>query len=130
MTTRLRFASRLKPSASGEVDNLGEAIGGLSAGGILLLLVIREFLNHMQKSKEAKGGSTDDCSDGMEKLQSIDDQMKQIATSTGAICMLVEKVDSSGLPLIYRDQRLPDSVDGLNKSIEKLGDRVEKLGDR
>ena len=41
--------------------------------------------------------------------------------------MLVEKVDGSGLPLIYRDQRLPDVVDGLGKSIEKLGDKVEKL---
>lgn len=108
------------------MEDLGNAIGGLSAGGILLLLVIREFLSHMSKAKaeeqqKASGGDDDS------KLQSIDDQMKQIATSTGAICMLVEKVDGSGLPLIYRDQRLPDVVDGLGKSIEKLGDKVEKL---
>jgi|TARA_A100001518_G_C1223626_1_gene69608 hypothetical protein len=108
------------------MEDLGNAIGGLSAGGILLLLVIREFLSHMSKSKEAEKQASSSGDDDS-KLQSIDDQMKQIATSTGAICMLVEKVDSSGLPLIYRDQRLPDAVDGLNKSIEKLGDRVEKL---
>ena len=109
------------------MEDLGNAIGGLSAGGILLLLVIREFLSHMSKSKEAEKQASSSSGDDDSKLQSIDDQMKQIATSTGAICMLVEKVDSSGLPLIYRDQRLPDAVDGLNKSIEKLGDRVEKL---
>ena len=91
------------------MDNLGEAIGGLSAGGILLLLVIREFLNHMSKKQEATA-KPDDCADGMD--------------------MLVEKVDSSGLPLVYRDQKLPDAVDGLGKSIERLGNRVEKLGDR
>ena len=111
------------------MDNLGEAIGGLSAGGILLLLVIREFLNHMSKKQEATA-KPDDCADGMDKLQSMEEQMRQIASSTGAICMLVEKVDSSGLPLVYRDQKLPDAVDGLGKSIERLGNRVEKLGDR
>jgi len=114
------------------MEDLGNAIGGLSAGGILLLLVIREFLSHMAKSKaeEKKPAGGDDCAEGMDKLQSIDEQMRQIASSTGAICMLVEKVDHAGLPLIYRDQKLPDAVDGLNKSIERLGDRVEKLGDR
>ena len=105
------------------MEDLGNAIGGLSAGGILLLLVIREFLSHMGKAKaeekQKSSGGDDDP-----KLQSIDEQMKQIASSTSAICMLVEKVDHQGLPLIYRDQRLPDAVDNLNKSIEKLGDRL------
>ena len=100
-------------------------LGGLSAAGIFALLLVREFLNFSAKREAI--AQTEDCPEAQEKLDSIEDNLSKLASSTGALAKVIGKTDSNGMPLIYRDGALARAVDQLGKNVDKLTDKVDRL---
>ena len=101
-----------------------EYLTEVSAAGILAVIVLKTVFDFL-KAREA---DDPDCEDSGVRLTKLDASMAQIAASTAAVAELCSKVDSGGLPLIYRDaqatHRLTSTLETLNRSVERLSDKV------
>lgn len=116
-----------------------ESLEGAGVVGIVALLIIKEVFNFVKAyakkneplaaSAAPSGGSTTDadCDEALNRLTKMDERMASLASSTKRMCTVLEKSDSSGLPLIYRDGSLTQAVAALGVSIEKLTDKVDRL---
>jgi len=108
------------------MEELG-GLGGLSAAGIFILIILREVFSFL-KDKEDKPSTSDpdpDC------VREIDDQLKLIREAqvrTAANCEKMAEVmaakDVDGLPLVYTPRSLGKSIEALSNSINKLADDV------
>lgn len=101
-----------------------EYLTEVSAAGILAVIVLKTVFDFLKSREDADP----DCEDAGARLASLDSSMAQIAASTAAVAELCSKVDSGGLPLIYRDaqstQRLTTTLESLGRSVERLSDKV------
>jgi len=115
------------------MEDLGAGIGGVSAAGILLVLIVREFLQYIAKRDTAASSDDMDCDEAIGKLNKIDDKVDDLQSgvadlrgSTVQMAAILAKTDPDGLPLCYTPRSLTASLDSLGKSIERLSDKVDR----
>tara|TARA_R110000824_G_scaffold102100_1_gene242262 strand:+ start:8515 stop:8853 length:339 start_codon:yes stop_codon:yes gene_type:complete len=109
------------------MEDLGAGIGGVSAAGILLVLVVREFLQYIAKRDAAASPDDDaECDAAMTKLDQVGEKVDDLQTSTQAMAAILSRTDPDGLPLCYTPRSLTTSLDSLAKSVERLGDKVDR----
>jgi len=104
-------------------------LGGFSATGILIVLVLKVVLDYL------KGRDASDQGDGSQKedcVREIDEQLKMIREAqarTAANCERMAEVmaakDVDGLPLVYTPRSLGKSIESLSQSITRLSDQVQ-----
>lgn len=106
-------------------------LGGLSATGILIVMVLKVVLDYLKSRDEAnaraeKADSGDDCA------REIEEQLKMLRETqarTAANCEKMSEVlgakDAEGLPLVYTPRSLGKSIESLSQSISKLSDHVQ-----
>ena len=106
-------------------------LGGLSATGILVVMVLKVVLDYIKSRDEVnaraeKTDSGDDCA------REIEEQLKMLRETqarTAANCEKMSEVlgakDAEGLPLVYTPRSLGKSIENLSQSISKLSDHVQ-----
>jgi hypothetical protein len=106
-------------------------LGGLSATGILVVMVLKVVLDYIKSRDEAnaraeKADGGDDCA------REIEEQLKMLRETqarTAANCEKMSEVlgakDAEGLPLVYTPRSLGKSIESLSQSISKLSDHVQ-----
>ena len=109
------------------MDDLG-GLGGLSAAGIFILIILREVFSFLKSKESGAPAASDpdpDC------VKEIDEQLKLIREAqvrTAANCEKMAEVmaakDLDGLPLVYTPRSLGKSIEALSTSINKLADDV------
>lgn len=109
------------------MEDLG-GLGGLSAAGIFILIILREVFSFLRAKEEDRPAAPDP---DPECVREIDDQLKLIREAqvrTAANCEKMAEVmsakDSDGLPLVYTPRSLGKSIEALSTSINKLADDV------
>ncbi len=112
-----------------EMEDLG-GLGGLSAAGIFILIILREVFAFLKAKEDDKPAplppSTDaDCA------REIEEQVRLIRDAqarTAAYCEKMSEVlsakDAEGLPLVYTPRSLGKSIESLSISITRLADDV------
>ena len=92
---------------------------------MVALLILKEVFTFVQKTRASARGV--ECEDATAKLAGIEDKMNSLVSSTASMASVMEKSDSSGLPLIYRDGSLTQAIATLSSSIASLTDKVNRL---
>ena len=109
------------------MDDLG-GLGGLSATGILLVIVLKVFFDYLKSRDEtdSKPELPDpDCAREIEEqLKLIREAQSRTAANCERMAEVMAAKDSDGLPLVYTPRRLGKSIEALSSSINKLADDV------
>jgi len=107
-------------------------LGGLSATGILVVMVLKVVLDHLQSRDEADSKSDKGDDRKAEQCEDFDEQLKLIRAAqarTAANCEKMSEVlgakDADGLPLVYTPRSLTKSIEMLSTSVTKLSDHVQ-----
>ena len=111
------------------MENLG-GLGGLSAAGIFILIILREVFAFL-KTKDGDNHAALPPSTDPECAREIEEQVRlirQAQARTAAYCEKMSEVlsakDAEGLPLVYTPRSLGKSIESLSISITKLADDV------
>ena len=114
---------------SSNVEGLG-GLGGLSAAGIFILIILREVFAFL-KAKEGDKPTPLLPSTDPECAREIEEQVRLIREAqarTAAYCEKMSEVlsakDAEGLPLVYTPRSLGKSIESLSISITRLADDV------
>tara|TARA_R110002110_G_scaffold1311_11_gene5540 strand:- start:6053 stop:6397 length:345 start_codon:yes stop_codon:yes gene_type:complete len=111
------------------VEDLG-GLGGLSAAGIFILIILREVFAFL-KAKDGDKPAPLPPSTDPECAREIEEQVRLIREAqarTAAYCEKMSEVlsakDAEGLPLVYTPRSLGKSIESLSISITRLADDV------
>ncbi len=108
-------------------------LGGLSATGILVVMVLKVVLDHL-KSRDEIDNKAEKVGDDrkFEQCDEFEEQLRLIReaqTRTAANCEKMSEVlgarDADGLPLVYTPRSLTKSIEMLSTSVTKLSDHVQ-----
>lgn len=109
------------------MEDLG-GLGGLSAAGIFILIILREvfaFLKTKEGDKPAPPPVDPDCAREMEEQVRL---IREAQARTASYCEKMSEVlsakDAEGLPLVYTPRSLGKSIESLSISITRLADDV------
>ena len=112
------------------MEDIG-GLGGLSAAGIFILIVLREVFAFLKAKDDDKPSPVLPSSTDPECAREIEEQVKLIREAqsrTAAYCEKMSEVlsakDAEGLPLVYTPRSLGKSIESLSISITKLADDV------
>lgn len=114
------------------MDEFG-GLGGLSATGILVVMVLKVVLDYLQSRDEAESKADKGDDRKSEQCEDFDEQLKLIRAAqarTAANCEKMSEVlgakDADGLPLVYTPRSLTKSIEFLATSVTRLSDEVTK----
>ncbi len=106
-------------------------LGGLSATGILVVMVLKVVLDYI-KSRDEANARAEKADGGEDCAREIEEQLKMLRETqarTAANCEKMSEVlgakDAEGLPLVYTPRSLGKSIESLSQSISKLSDHVQ-----
>ena len=111
------------------MEELG-GLGGLSAAGIFILIILREVFSFLKSKESAEPAATPppvdpDCARDIEEQVRV---IREVQARTAAYCEKMSEVlsakDAEGLPLVYTPRSLGKSIESLSVSISKLADDV------
>ena len=129
MERHVHQASRAAKEGLG-VEDLG-GLGGLSAAGIFILIILREVFAFLKTKEDDKPPPALPPSTDPECAREIEEQVRlirQAQARTAAYCEKMSEVlsakDAEGLPLVYTPRSLGKSIESLSISIPKLADDV------
>ena len=112
------------------MEELG-GLGGLSAAGIFILIILREVFSFLKEKEDDKPAPLPASSVDPECAKEIEEQVRIIREAqarTAAYCEKMSEVlsakDAEGLPLVYTPRSLGKSIESLSVSITKLADDV------
>mgnify|MGYP003652206844 CR=1 FL=1 len=106
-------------------------LGGLSATGILVVMVLKVVFDYVKSRDEAsaraeRAGNGDDCArDIEEQLKLLRETQARTALNCEKMAEVLSAKDSEGLPLVYTPRSLGKSIESLSQSISKLSDHVQ-----
>ena len=109
-----------------------DELGGISAAGILVVLVLREVLGFL-RSQNKSGPSVESASSApYGQVNELEEQMRMTQQSMARMSASCEKMaevmsvkDADGLPLVYTPRSLGKNIDALTLSISKLSEHVQ-----
>ena len=102
-----------------------EAMGDAGIVGVIALFILKEVFSFVKTYKKPSGDA--ECEDALTKLTSLETKLSSLASSSQNMAAVMEKCDSSGLPLVYRDGSLTEAIKTLNASISALTAKVHRL---
>ena len=105
-------------------------LGGLSATGILIVMVLKVVLDYLQSRDEAEskseaGGKQDQCDEFEQQLVLIREAQARTAANCEKMSEVLGAKDADGLPLVYTPRSLTKSIELLSTSVTKLSDHVQ-----
>ena len=102
-----------------------EAFGDAGVVGVVALFILKEVFAFVKSYKKESGDA--ECEDAVTKLANVETKLASLVTSSQSMAAVMEKCDSSGLPLVYRDGSLTEAIKTLNASITSLATKVERI---
>lgn len=107
-------------------------LGGLSATGILVVMVLKVVLDYLQSRDEAESKASNGVDPKAEQCDELEQQLvliREAQVRTAANCEKMSEVlgarDADGLPLVYTPRSLTKSIEMLSTSVTKLSDHVQ-----
>mgnify|MGYP003662589410 CR=1 FL=1 len=107
-------------------------LGGLSATGILIVMVLKVVLDYVQSRDEAdskidKGDDRkqEQCDELEQQLMLIREAQARTASNCEKMSEVLGAKDADGLPLVYTPRSLTKSIEMLSTSVTKLSDHVQ-----